>query len=330
MDLDPSARGARAATPRSRISPISASAGVLTLGLLTIWLASSIATKFSLTSLPNNILLIMGVVVVDALSRLAPRTRIVDAIQTALYGYLYLTITITCGVLAAYSMQRFAFPLQDQVLANVDRALGLKWSDFAHWVDGHVAVQTVFHWAYDTISGQILLPLLVFTVFNRPSELRAYLLGFAIAFTFTIVISALVPAAGPIAFVDRATFGVLQFTGATPLDHLMRLREAGPLIMDDFPGGIATFPSFHATIATLTPLTLRGHPRIFVALLILDAAMLGGTVTEGAHYFSDVLAGICMAFFAHAMAKRIIRVEDRSFHRRRSYSISPASAVNEA
>lgn len=128
------------------------------------------------------------------------------------------------------------------------------------------------------------------------------------------------PAVGPISLVDRTTFNILQFTGATPIDHLMRLREAGPLILDDFPGGIATFPSFHATIAILTPLTLRGYPRIFIALLIVDAAMLGGTVTEGAHYFTDVFAGIGMAILAHALAKRIIKVEDRSFPHRSNQS----------
>ena len=213
-------------------------------------------------------------------------------------------------------MRRFALPLQDQNLASVDMALDLKWFDYAHWVDRHFVIQSIFHLAYNTILAQIALPLVVLAFSNRLREVREYLLAFALAFTITIVVSALMPAAGPIASVDPATFHILQFTGATPLDHLMRLREAGPLILNDVPGGIATFPSFHATIAILTPLTLRSYPRIFVALLILDAAMLGGTVTEGAHYFSDILAGSCMAFFAHSLAKRIIKVEDRSFHRR--------------
>ncbi|HML14187.1 MAG TPA: phosphatase PAP2 family protein, partial [Xanthobacteraceae bacterium] len=77
----------------------------------------------------------------------------------------------------------------------------------------------------------------------------------------------------------------------------------------DPPGGIATFPSFHTTVAVLTPLTLRRHHRIFVVLIVLDAAMLGGTLTEGAHYYVDVLAGGGMAFFAHALAKRIVARE---------------------
>ena len=314
MNFNLPAHKYRTAISQSRISPISGSASLLTLGLGTSGLVTSIITKFNFISLPNIILLVVGVVVLDVLSPVAGQTRIVEAIQTALYGFLYLAVTVVCGVLAAYSMQRFALPLQDQLLASADGALGLNWSDFAYWVDRHVVIQTILHLAYDSILGQILLPLVVLAFSNRASELRVYLLAFAIAFAFTIIVSALMPAAGPIVFVDRATFNVLQFTGATPVDHLMRLREAGPLTMSDAPGGIATFPSFHATIAILTPLTLRSYPRIFAALLILDAAMLGGTVTEGAHYFSDILAGTCMAFFAHAMAKRIIRVEDRSFH----------------
>ncbi len=100
--------------------------------------------------------------------------------------------------------------------------------------------------------------------------------------------------------------------------------------MSDAPGGIATFPSFHATIAILTPLTLRSYPRIFVPLLVLDAAMLGGTVTEGAHYFTDVFAGACMAFFAHLMAKRIVRVEDPSLHHYFNDAIAQEGAVQAA
>jgi len=308
-------RNYRSVFIQSRISPISRSAILLTLGLGAIGVITSIATKFAITALPNMFLLVVAVVVVDILSQLAPQTRIVEAVRIVIFGILYLVTTILCGVIAAYSMQRFAFPLQDQHLTSADMALGLNWSDYAHWVDRHPVIQSILHSAYDTTMGQTVLPLVVFAFSNRLSEVRAYLLAFAIAFTITIVVSALMPAAGPIAFVDRAAFNLLQFTGATPLDHLMLLREAGPLVLNDVPGGIATFPSFHATIAVLTPLTLRSYPRLFAALLILDAAMLAGSVSEGAHYFSDILAGSCVAVFAYVLARRIIRIEDRSVHR---------------
>lgn len=306
----------RSAVIQSRSSPISRTGSVLTFGLLAVGIIASIATKFTLASIPNVLPLLVGIVVLDPLSRLMLQSRFVEAVQMFLHGLAYLVITVLCAVLAAYAMQRFAFPLQDRFLAHVDMALGLNWLDYAKWVDNHLGVQRLFRFAYDTIQVQIALPLVVLAFSNKRSELRVYLLAFAIALAVTITISALMPAAGPIASIDRATFHILQFTGATPLDHLTRLREAGSLILTDPPGGIATFPSFHTTVAILTPLTLRSYPRIFVSLLVLNAAMLGGTVTEGAHYFCDLLAGGSIAFLAHALAKRIIRAEDRSFQYR--------------
>jgi membrane-associated phospholipid phosphatase len=323
MSLSSFLRDVRSATPAPRVSALSRPAVIVTFALLAMGIVASIATKFTLASLPNIVLLVVGVVILDVLSQHAPQVRIVEAIQTILYGVLYLIVTCVCGVLAAYAMQRLAFPLRDGLLGRADAALGLDWLAYVHWVDRHAVVQSVLHFAYDTISLQIALPVLVLAVSNRLNELRVYLAAFAIAFSVTIVISALMPAAGPIAFADRAAFHILHFTGATPVDHLTRLRAAGPLIMDDFPGGIATFPSFHSTVAVLTPLALRSHRRILAALIVLNAAMLAGTVSEGAHYFIDVLAGSGMAVFGYVLALRLIAVEDR-LRRRPEPSLSPA------
>jgi len=302
----------RSAVGSSRISPISRTGSFLTFGLLGVGVLASIATKFTFVSLPNVLPLVIGILFLDAVCQFVPRGRIVAALQTCLHGMSYLVVTILCAVLAAYAMQRFAFPLRDDVFARADAMLGLDWLSYARWVDAHIGVQRVFHFAYDSIQIQILLPLFILAFSKRPEEVRTYLLAFAIALIVTIFISALLPAAGPIVFADRSSFHILRFTGATPIDHLTRLREAGPLIQADPPGGIATFPSFHATVATLTPLILRNFRRTFTGLLVLDAAMLGGTISEGAHYFVDVFAGIGMAFFAYAVAKQVIGREDRA------------------
>jgi hypothetical protein len=306
MNFGPLARAYEGAPVQSRASPIPLAALLLTLLLGAVGLAASVINKFVFASLPNIILLVAVAVVMDAVSRFAPQSRMVEALRTIAYGLLYLVTTILCGIVAAYAMQRFAFPLQDDFLARADLALGLNWADFVSWVDQHISIQRLFHFAYDTISIQIALPLVVFAFARRQEDVRVYLLAFVIAFMVTIFVSALMPAAGPIVFVDRASFAILKFTGATPLDHLVRLRAAGPLIFTDPAGGIATFPSFHTTVAVLTPLTLRRHHRIFIVLLVLDAAMLGGTLTEGAHYFVDLLAGAAVAFLAHALARRMI------------------------
>jgi len=290
---------------QNRISPISREAALLTFFLAAVALTVSIWTQLKFTALPNLIALTAGVLVLDIFSQFAPQTRTVKAVQCMLFGVLYLAITCFCAILAAYATQRFSLPIQDQFFVRSDLALGVNWFDVVRWVDDRPVVHEILRLAYGTMSAQIALPVVVLAFFGSTDDVRKYLLSFVIALTVTIAISTLLPAAGPIAFVDRAAFHVMQFTGATPVDHLVQLRSAGPLIINDRLAGIATFPSFHATIAVLTPLTLRRFRSIFFVLLAVDAAMLCATVTEGAHYVTDVLGGTVIAFAACFLANRI-------------------------
>jgi len=311
MDLRTFARDYFVLPQQVRVSPVSRSANLLTFVLLAIGSAVSLATKFVFGSLPNILLLIIAVLILDVLIQLAPPAKVAQRVQTIIYGLLYLVVTCVCGVFAAYAMQRLTFPLQDGFLIYLDAALGFDWIGYAQWVDRHAFLQALLYPAYHSIAFQIALPIFVFGAAGRLSDLRRYLLAFAIAFVATIMISALMPATGPIAFIDRDMFEILRFTGATPVNHLTRLREAGPLVFEDFPGGIATFPSFHSTVAVLTPLVLRRQRWIFFPLLTLDAAMLAATITEGAHYLCDVFAGSAMAFVGYALSKHVLRLEQR-------------------
>src|SRR4051812_19308130 len=96
MSLGLVARQLLSAPPQSRVSPVSRAATLLTFALLAIGILASIATGFTLESLPNIILLVIAVLVLDVLSQFAPRIRIVEAMQTVLYGVLYLVITCVC------------------------------------------------------------------------------------------------------------------------------------------------------------------------------------------------------------------------------------------
>jgi membrane-associated phospholipid phosphatase len=296
---------------QNRTSPISREAAFLTLVLAVLALTLSMWTQLKFAALPDLMSLTVGVLVVDILCQFAPQTPIVRALQCMLFGVLYLAITCFCAIIAAYASQRFVLPLQDHFFVRTDLALGVNWFDVAHWVDDRPMIHAILKLAYSTMSAQIALPVVALAFLGTTEDVSKYLLSFVIALTVTICISALLPAAGPIALVDRATFHVMQFTGATPIDHLMLLRSPGALTITDRLAGIATFPSFHATIAVLTPLTLRRHRAIFLVLLVLDAAMLISTITEGAHYATDVLGGTCIAFAACFLANRIIGAKHR-------------------
>jgi membrane-associated phospholipid phosphatase len=277
-----------------------------TLAMAVLALVISLTTGLGYAALPIIAPLVLSVLVLDILCQLAPQTRIVAGVHMIIHGVLYLAVTSYCGVLAAYALQRLDFPLQDHLFAIADRALGIEWFPFVHWVDGSAALHTILMYAYRTISFQIALPLLVLSFANRMGELRVYLLSYGVALLVTVLIAAFVPANSPIALVDRASFAHMEFTGATPLEHLHLLRNAGPIVIAGAPAGIITFPSFHATVALLTPIVLRQYRGLLVALLVLDAAMLVGTVTEGAHYAVDVLAGGVIALGAYLFALNVL------------------------
>jgi FtsH-binding integral membrane protein len=295
-----------------RTSPISRAAATFTLALAAIALITAIWTRLAFVDLPNMMPLVAAVFVLDVLCQFTAQSRNIRAIQTILHGVLYLAITCFCGVLAAYATQRFAFPLQDRQLEAADLALGVNWFDIVHWVDHRPVVHAVLKAAYYTMSAQIALPVVILAFSDRTNEVRQYLLSFVIALTITIIVAAFLPAASPMALVDQATFHVLRFTGATPVEHLMHLRSAAPLTICGGLGGIIRFPSFHATVAILTPLTLRGYRGLFPALLILDAAVLCSTITEGAHYAVDIPAGVGVAFAACFLAKLVLGTNDYS------------------
>jgi membrane-associated phospholipid phosphatase len=298
---------------QDRTSPISGAAVTVTLALAATALITAAWTRLTFVALPNMLLFIAAVFVLDVLSQFTAPTRNIRALQTILYGVLYLVITCFCGVLAAYATQRFTFPFQDRLFEAADLTLGVNWFDLVHWVDNRPVVHAVLKLAYETMPAQIALPVIVLAFSDRTDEVRKYLLSFAIALTITIIVAAFLPAANPVALLDQATFNVLRFTGAAPFDHLLRLRSVEPIIIGgDRLGGILSFPSFHATVAVLTPLTLRHYRGLFIALLILDAAVLFSTVPEGAHYVSDVLAGAGVAFVAYFLAKLVLGTRDCS------------------
>lgn len=292
------------------MSAITREGVALVVGLGMAGFGTAALTGLTFAQLPTSVPLTMGVGLFLAdttVVELVPTLRVVRAIRLAAYGCFYLIAVCLAGITAAYATQRFGLPLQDQFFVAADRALGFDWFAITHWVDDHPLAHTVLRFAYDTMSIQIVLPVMILALLDRDAALRRYLLAFAISLAVTIAVGALLPAASPIATLDLSAFHVLQFTGATPLDHLWLLRSAGPATMTGGSGlgGIITFPSFHATCAVLTPLALRRERVVFYPLVLLDAFMLCSAVTEGAHYVSDVLAGAAVALLALWLAGKL-------------------------
>jgi len=210
-------------------------------------------------------------------------------------------IILTCAIVGplSYVAAKLNWPLQDQALLAIDRALGLDPEPIARYVNDHP-------WLADCLArgyGLIKLPLLgipvVLALTAHYMRLQLFMLAMSLALAVTIAISAVVPAIG--------TYWGLQLSAAHfpeintavyagQLRDILALRD-GSLheLRLFFLAGIVSFPSFHAASAVLYMWALwpvRGLGGIAAALNLL---MIAATPVIGAHYVIDVAGGIAVA-----------------------------------
>jgi hypothetical protein len=293
---------------RSRFIGVPFAAVRLCLALAASALLGCIWTEMTLPQIPDVRLLLLALVALDCYCAFASPSVLSRTVPIVAYSLAFLVAASIAGIFATYSTQRLAMPLQDELFLAADRALGVDWLAFVHFIDDRPRLATLFGLSYGTMDAQILAPVLLLAVYGNIGEMRVYLLAFATALAATIVIAALLPASSAYTLVDAGAFHDLRFTGKTPLDHLAWLRKAGPLdLAQSSIGGLLSFPSFHAVVAVLTPLALRSIRPAFYALCFIDAAMLVGTITEGGHYVIDPIGGAAVACLSYAFAMRTER-----------------------
>jgi membrane-associated phospholipid phosphatase len=210
-------------------------------------------------------------------------------------------IILTCAIVGplSYVAGKLNWPLQDQALLAIDRALGLDPEPIARYVNDHPWLADVLARGY----GLIKLPLLgvpvVLALTARYVRLQLFMLAMSLALAVTIAISAIVPAIG--------TYWGLQLSAAhfpeiSTVVYAGQLRDILALRDDSlhelrlfFLSGIVSFPSFHAASAVLYMWALwpvRGLGGIAAALNLL---MIAATPVIGAHYIIDVAGGIAVA-----------------------------------
>lgn len=287
-------RGRRSTVPRLGVAIL------CTFALVT----ASICALTDLTFLapPHMLVLSLGAVAFEILCTRIQKRQATITVRSLLYSALFLGTISIYGAMAAYATQRLGMPLRDGLYVTIDSALGFDWHAVVHWIDGMPVIADALKLAYHTIALQIILPAIVLSCCAAPAALERYLLAFSIALSITIVVAMLLPAASYIAEIDQGAFKSLTFSGATPVTHLEQLRSQSPAVILSGLGGIIAFPSFHAVLAVLVPLSLHEHRIAFWASVPVNAVMFVSTLTEGAHYLCDILAGAIVALLAFHLA----------------------------
>jgi len=210
-------------------------------------------------------------------------------------------VILTCAIVGplSYVAGKLNWPLQDEALLAIDRALGLDPEPIARYINDHPWLADLLARSYGLIKWPLLGVPVVLTLTARYVRLQVFMLAMSFALAVTIAISALVPAIGtyyglqiPAAHFPEINTAVY----AGQLRDILALRD-GSLheLRLFFLSGIVSFPSFHAASAVLYMWALWPVRYIGGIAAALNALMIAATPAIGAHYLIDVAGGIALA-----------------------------------
>ncbi|QIP07726.1 phosphatase PAP2 family protein [Bradyrhizobium symbiodeficiens] len=210
-------------------------------------------------------------------------------------------VILTCAIAGplSYVAGKLNWPLEDQALLAIDRALGLDPEPIARYVNDHPWLAICLAHAYGLIKFPLLGIPVVLALTGRYVRLQLFMLAMSLALAVTITISAVVPAIGtyyglnlPAAHLPEIDTAVY----AGQLRDILALRDGSLHQLRLFSlSGIVSFPSFHAASAVLYMWALWPVRWLGGIATALSLSMIAATPVIGAHYIIDVAAGVALA-----------------------------------
>jgi hypothetical protein len=193
---------------------------------------------------------------------------------------------------AQYAAVALKGRLIDPVLASADAMLGVHVPALVQWTRSHVWVNHALTFAYSTLLAQFALIIPALAIVLRDREgLWEYAFHFHFCALLTVTALALWPAACAFQYYGfESTIDQTRF-----IHHFNALRDGSMTVvrMNDLEGLISV-PSFHVAGALMVAWACRRHIRLFVFVVILNAALVAATFMSGAHYAADTLITIPM------------------------------------
>lgn len=204
------------------------------------------------------------------------------------------------------------WPLRDDALLAIDRAMGMDPEAIARYVNDHDWLSGLLLRGYGLIKVMLLAVPVALTLTLRLVRLQLFVFAFSIALIITVAISTFVPAVGTWYGLDIAPsqFASLDSSLYTAqLRDILALREGSLRHLEMFKlTGIVSFPSFHAASAVLY-LWALWPVRFFGGLAAaLNLLMIAATPVIGAHYMIDVFGGVALAAISILIGKYLLEV----------------------
>ena len=212
------------------------------------------------------------------------------------------------GAAFSYAVASLDRPLWDATLMAWDQALGLDWRAYLAAADARPRLALLLNLAYASLIFQMIGAVGILGLSGRFAACRRFVLAVMLAAVVTILVSGALPAVSMVSRLGlrAADYPNIDFTCVpAALVPFTALRDGTLQIVSlAHAEGIITFPSFHAALGVVFAWAFWSVRWARWPALALNALMIAATPLDGGHYFVDVIAGVCIAGLAVAVAHR--------------------------
>lgn len=269
----------------------------------------SIATglRIDYTSNPSLVILVVAYVAVAVFYSFI---RFDERLSQALSTVGQLMLIMLFGILCTYPATRVALPYRDAELLAVDQLLGFDRTNYVHLLtDSHWKI-FLTNCIYLAMLPQLALVPVILVMAGRVELLQRFAVAYGLALCMTTLIFVFVPAVGAFVYFDLtpAQYASLPDDIYTPARTLDALRSGTMSVIQlNKLEGLIAFPSFHTIAAVLYAWALWPVRWIRIPIIALNVAIISTTPVGGAHYLTDVLAGLVVAVVAVVASGAICR-----------------------
>jgi len=248
------------------------------------------------------------------------RVRKDPCVSSLLFGLGFLFASAASLNIINYFGLTVTGPRIDNLLAAMDRAMGVDWLAMMGFAADHPRFNMALLIAYELSVWQITALIILLGWKDRDGTIEQLCLALITSGLITVGIWILYPSFGAITIYGLPRSIAERLPLSLNLDYaraLLYLQAHGPGYIS--PGtvkGLVGFPSFHTAQAIIAIWYARRLKRFFYPFLAFNILVVASTPIQGGHHVVDVIGGLAVAafaiWFASTAARRLIRARPGS------------------
>jgi len=237
------------------------------------------------------------------------RVRKNSCISSLLFGLGFIFASAASLNIINYLGLTVAGSRVDDLLAAMDRAIGVDWPALMRFAAAHPRFNMILLVAYKLSVWQVTILLILLGWKDRNGTIEQLCLALITSGLITVGTWILFPSFGAITVYGLPQAVAERLPLSLNLDYaraLLYLQAHGPgFISPATIKGLVGFPSFHTAQAIVVAWYARKLGVLFYPFMMFNILVVASTPIQGGHHVVDVIAGVAVAAFAIWLANRV-------------------------